>query len=98
MTIRLVRQTAKDICGAHYELDRSTRFRQFWPNQRDYIRYNWPHFVEAARATLARMLGNPMVPQYQKDEIAEALIEDAHRPVPQKSLKRWTQVQTEGNA
>lgn len=79
MTQQLVRRTAKDMCGAFYEENRSEQFRKNWPNQRDYIGYNWPSFVEIARGVLASMLADKSTSQHQRDEIYAAIVEDRRR-------------------
>lgn len=91
MTVMLVRRTAKEIAAAWYELPaRSDRFREFWPDIRQFVARNWPTFVEdvvgpegsmmkGARSVLTDMLTNPSVAQHVKDEIFAALKEDHER-------------------
>ena len=52
---------------------RSTDWRSIWPDQNVYIAWCWPLFVKTARATLSFMLGQPHVPEYQKQIIYKAL-------------------------
>lgn len=75
----LVRRTAKELCAAFYEADRSERFRKFWPDIKQYIARNWPEFVDPARGVLASMLGRSDVSEHVKKEIYEALQEDHER-------------------
>jgi hypothetical protein len=79
MTVMMVRRTAKDLCGAFYEMNRTDRFRKFWPDQKQYIARNWPDFVEEARTSLAGLLGQSTTPDYLKRQIFEALEDDNER-------------------
>ena len=87
MTVMLIRRVAKDLAGADYEEDHSPRFRKLWPDVKTFIGRAWPMYVEAARAVLTSMLNRKDVPQSQKDEIADALIEDNNRAIHQPTTK-----------
>lgn len=78
---RLLRETAKEMCGAFYEAcERSPRFRRDAPPIRQFIRVHWPKYVAQARLTLAVMLRSRGRSQAEKDEIYDALLGDqAHR-------------------
>lgn len=76
MTERTVRSLAKEFAGKFYEeSQRSLRFRRTWPDQRDYVSKNWPHFVDISVQTLGAMLHRRDVPEHRKEEIYRALIE-----------------------
>ena len=70
---------AKEFAGTFYEHNRSDKFRATWPDQRDYVRQNWKHFVVHVRAVYADMLTRNDVPQEQKDRIYDALLHDARK-------------------
>lgn len=79
MTIMLIRKLAKDMAGAFYEENRSVRFRKMWPNARTFIARSWVGFVPEAEKTLVGMLANKSVPEYTKNEIYEAILEQRQR-------------------
>lgn len=79
MSVMLFRKLAKDMAGAFYEENRSPRFRKLWPDQRQFIARSWPGFLDQAEATLIQMLNDPSTPQYTKDEIYEAILEQRKR-------------------
>ena len=80
MTERTVRSLAKEFAGKFYEeSQRSLRFRRTWPDQRDYVSKNWPHFVDISVQTLGAMLHRADVPDHRKHEIYEALVEQANK-------------------
>lgn len=107
MTVRLIRQTAKEMAGAFYEqAQRSTMFRQFYPNAHDYIHgiahlpsgkiikqetAGWERFVDHAKSSLVDMLTSNNVSQHMKDEIEEALKEN-YRRAQKPSAKRVMQI------
>lgn len=77
---RIVIQTAKELAAADWdEGTHSERFRKFWPDVHQFIRRNWPTYIEMARTILTGMLR----PEYkgvsdkQKEEIFEALQADS---------------------
>lgn len=94
MTVRLIRMTAKGMAGAFYEQNyRSKAFRESFPTVKDYLtgRRHWPngqikqvdpgwvHFVQAAKGMLATSLQDKNMSEHEKEAIADALIEEAHR-------------------
>lgn len=87
MTVQLIRQTAKELAGAFYEEDHSDRFRKFWPTAKSFIGRCWPNFVTMARTLLTSMLTRNDVPQHQKDDIYDALIEDQRRAADKPSAR-----------
>ncbi len=76
MVHKMIVHDAQEMAGCFYEEDRSATFRATWPNQMDYVRAKWHHFVVPVRAGYAELLGRSDVPQDQKDMIYEALTAD----------------------
>lgn len=94
MTVQLVRRTAKEFAGVFYEQsERSAAFRRAYPTLKHFLTGaaiardgtvrpqtpGWHHFVDAAKHQLATMLTSPNVAERLKEEISEALIEEANR-------------------
>lgn len=78
---KLLAETAKDMAAAFYEeLAHDNEFYKFYPAQLNFIKYEWHRFVEPARQTLSRMLGMSTTPEWQKEQIFEALIQHASLP------------------
>lgn len=78
MTNQLIRFQAKEIAGAEYDKLRvlgSDRFARENPNQNLYVAQHWPHFVDAARASLTYYMTLATTPEHEKEAIMEALIE-----------------------
>ena len=77
----LIAKTAKDMAGCWYEeAAHDNEFYSFYPDQKMFIKREWKRFVEHARKTLASMLGDTTVPEWQKEQIFEALIKHASLP------------------
>lgn len=77
----LVAETAKEMAAVFYEeIAHDNEFFAFYPKQKQFINREWKRFVEPARKQLALMLGNPMVPEWQKEQIMDALIKHASMP------------------
>jgi hypothetical protein len=78
------------MAGCFYDMDRSETFRRTWPNQKEYVDMKWAHFVPAVREVYSELLGRPSISPEQKEEIYEALIDQAdkiisggaHSPIP----------------
>jgi hypothetical protein len=79
MTVRLVRMQAKKMAASFWDMNRSDRFRAFWPDVKQYVGRFWPAFVDDARSILIDMLTDKTVAQHIKDEIEVAIIEDSLR-------------------
>jgi hypothetical protein len=78
---KLLVETAKEFAGAFYEeAAQDNEFYKFYPNQRFFIRREHKRFIEAARLQLSKMLGMSTTPEWQKEEIFEALIKHAAMP------------------
>lgn len=80
-THELIAQTAKEMAAAFYEeAARDNEFYVFYPQQKMFINREWKRFVEAARKMLAVMLGYSTTPEWQKEQISDALIKHAAIP------------------
>lgn len=88
MTVQLVQHTAKEMAGVFYDdsCSKSNKFREMFPNQRDFIKINWKQFIPVAKGALSAMLGDVNVPDYRKKEIYNALIEERWRGTPPSNL------------
>jgi hypothetical protein len=77
----MVAGVAKEMAGCWYEeAAHDDTFYHFYPNQNKFIKREWPRFIAAAKAQLAIMLGDPIRPEWEKDQIADALIKHASLP------------------
>lgn len=77
MTHKLIREAAKEFCGAFYEAcERSPRFRQDAPSVRTFVSQHWPKYVPQVRATFAVMLRDPGRSEKEKADIYDALLEE----------------------
>jgi hypothetical protein len=77
----LVAETAKQMAGAFYEeLAKDNEFYKFYPQQKMFINREWKRFIAASKATLAQMLNDPFTPDWQKEQIMDALIKHASLP------------------
>lgn len=89
MAHELIADTAKGLAAAFYEeAAKDNDFYKFYPKQKAFVNREWGRFVEAARNTLAQMLGRNDVPEWQKEQIHEALI--LHATLPGNIDKRVT--------
>lgn len=90
MTNPRIVHDAKEMAGEFYDRDRSETFRRTWPSEMEYVNTKWPHFVVAVREIYAELLGRPSVPDDVKEELYEALLDQAaearcdgaHSPLP----------------
>lgn len=81
MTHELIARAAKEFAGAWYEeAAHDNEFYAFYPKQQEFIRREWKRFVEIAKQQLTLMLNNEMVPEWQKEQIFEALLKHASLP------------------
>jgi hypothetical protein len=79
----MVAGVAREMAGCWYEeAAHDDDFYHFYPNQNKFIKREWPRFIAAAKAQLAIMLGMPehQVPEWQKEQISDALIKHAGLP------------------
>ena len=77
----LIASTAKEMAGCWYEeAAHDNEFYHFYPKQDQFIKREWHRFIEAARQTLVKMLGETMTPEWQKEQIADSLIKHASLP------------------
>ena len=73
----MIAKTAKEIARATYE-DWASKSDEFYRENRsieEYAEASWPMFVQAARATLAKMLTSSISDDL-KNTISDALIQD----------------------
>lgn len=85
MVHHLVADTAKELAGAYYEDSASNgrhgnEFYASFPDQRAFIKDQWPMFVLVAKEVLTGMLDNPATPEAYKQDIYHALLLDATLP------------------
>ena len=73
----LVMKTAREFAGELHEVysGKWPDFHKAYPSQNAFVRKYWPAFIEEARATLARLLGEN-IDEKLKKEIYDALIRD----------------------
>lgn len=77
----LIATTAKEMAGSWYEeAAHDNEFFAFYPKQKMFINREWPKFIPAAKATLAQMLNFTTTPDWQKDQIMDALVKHASLP------------------
>lgn len=77
----LVAETAKEMAGEWYEeAAHDDTFYSYYPDQKKFIKREWPRFIETARMTLVGMLGREGTPEWQKGQIFDALIKHASLP------------------
>jgi hypothetical protein len=77
----LLAETAKEMAACFYEeAAHDDTFYKFYPSQKKFIRREWHHFVESARLTLSRMLGMSTTPEWEKEQIFDALLKHASAP------------------
>lgn len=80
-THTLIAETAKEMAACWYEeAAHDNDFFHFYPKQVNFVKREWKLFVEPARETLAKMLGNELVPEWQKEQIFDALVKHASMP------------------
>lgn len=105
MTVRLVREQAKELAGAFYEDNRTPGFRKAFPTLKSYMlgrwhlpdgrvkqeQAGWIHHVVLARKLLALMLGRTDVTQHMKDQIYKALLEDREQATTPRRAENITQ-------
>lgn len=92
----LIAETAKEMAACWYEeAAHDNEFFAFYPVQAKFVKREWPRFIEHARKQLAGMLGSPMVPEDQKEQIFEALIK--HSTLPGNVDKRIAQKVLDGS-
>lgn len=77
----MLAETAKEMAACFYEeLAHDNEFYAFYPKQKEFIKREWKKFITPAKATLAQMLANPMTPEWQKEQIFDALVKHASLP------------------
>ena len=76
----LIEKVAGECAAVFYEAGRSTGLKSKYPDARSYAKAHLEKFVPKAVEILLGMLNDPRVPQFQKNEIYEAVIERANDP------------------
>lgn len=77
----LIAQTAKEMAAIWYEeAAHDNEFYKFYPKQKMFINREWKRFIDIAKATLAQTLGCSDTPEWQKEQIMDALIKHASLP------------------
>lgn len=69
----LIKNTAKEIAGAFYDMNRTERFRKSVGSQDNFVRRHWKDHVPTAIECLGGVLGLPGTPQDHKDAIYDAI-------------------------
>lgn len=77
----LVANVAKEMAACWYEeAAHDNEFYAFYPKQKVFIESEWKRFVDAAKYTMSQMLGMASTPEWEKEQIFEALIKHASLP------------------
>jgi len=77
----LVAEVAKGIAAEFYEIAaQDNNFYKLWPSQEEWVAAAAPRSVAKAREVLGAMLANSMTPDWQKEQIYEALCLDGGLP------------------
>lgn len=80
-THELIAQTAKEMAACWYEdAAHDNEFFAFYPKQKQFVNREWKRFVEPARKQLAIMLGDPLIDEWKKEQIMDALVKHAGMP------------------
>ena len=87
-----VKKTAQELAGAFYEWQASHNrygddFYRLYPDVKAFMKRDWPNFVRAAKECLAKQLGDPAVPEKEKQAIYEALLNDSTLPYSQQEVQ-----------
>lgn len=77
----LVAGVAREMAGCFYEeAAHDNEFYAFYPKQKMFINREWSRFIESAKQQMSLMLGMETVPEWQKEQIFEALIKHSQLP------------------
>lgn len=77
----MVAEVAKEMAACWYEeAAHDNEFYAFYPQQKAFINREWKRFIAAAKATMAQMLGKVETPEWQKEQIMDALVKHASLP------------------
>lgn len=81
-----IAKVARELAGSWYdESAHDNDFFKFYPNENLFIEREYPRFIPLAREMMGNQLGDPKIPECQKEDIYEALMLD--RTTPKKKLK-----------
>ena len=89
---KLIKSTAQEMAGCFYEWQATQRrygddFYEKYPSVESFIRQDWPNFVKTAKECLVKQLADPMVSEIEKQDIYEALLNDAKLPYSQQEVQ-----------
>lgn len=92
MVHKLVKKTAQEMAGAFYEWQATQRrygddFYKTYPSVEAFMNRDWPNFVRAAKECLTDQLRDPSVSDKEKEDIYEALLNDAQLPYSQQEVQ-----------
>ena len=80
VTVDGIEFVAREMAGQFFDLNRSPYFRALWgksdKHQNRYVDNNWRSYIAPARQAMAAMLGDPTLPDENKQEIYAALCQD----------------------
>lgn len=77
----MVAAIAKEMAACWYEeLAHDNEFYKFYPKQKMFINREWKRFISAAKATMAQMLSDPLLDEWKKEQIFDALVKHASLP------------------
>lgn len=79
----MLAKVAQEMAACWYEeAAHDNDFFHFYPSQNKFVKREWHRFLPAAKAQLSTMLGLPetQVPEWQKEQIFDALIKHASLP------------------
>lgn len=84
VTHKLIGKLCAELANAVYEqcATRGNNWYAMHPDRKEFVRTCAPTLREEARRTLATMLGDPKLPENQKEEIHDALMLDSMLPGP----------------
>lgn len=92
MVHEMVKKTAQELAGAYYEWQathtgRANDFYANFPSIDAFVRRDWPNFVRVAKECLVEQLKDPNVSPMEKQQIYDALLNDASLPYSQQEMQ-----------
>lgn len=77
----MIKKVSQELAGEWYEsAAKDDHIFKICPNQKQFIKKCWGHFIPLARATLVKLLNSPTLPDLAKEDIMEAIILDKQLP------------------
>jgi hypothetical protein len=91
MAHEIIAETAKNMARETYVMwaRQNNEWFKNHPSEEEWVQKSWGLYVEAARTTLAMLLGQPSVPDLLKAQIHDALVKD-------NSVRRGRTLQVDG--